>query len=133
MTQNKFNQIKELGNKIYSIEGIELIETGCSKCKSTTFEISGIAGDNCILFLKCVGCGWGYRCNDFTLANELPLGALIDSLFIPRETSIKLEVPKDTIETKVRTQLQILYAQYSVCKPDPELNVRIDLLERLLQ
>lgn len=156
----KNTQIKEVDTKPYSIEGYELEQIKCIHCGCVNYELLGMPKrDMFTIFLKCLGCNHGFRCETFSLTDELPLGKLLDCLFEKTDFEKELELrhqqnqcsfcdetftfrqdmyaheqKQHKIQVDVRNKLQELYEEY---REQPEgnesLNQQIELLENLLK
>jgi hypothetical protein len=115
--------------------------------------------DNHTVFLKCLGCGHGFRCETFSLTDELPLGKMLDCLFEKTDLEKELELrhqqnqcsfcdetftfrqdmyaheyKEHKIQVDIRNKLQDLYKKYrEESDYNESLNEQIELLENLLK
>lgn len=152
-------QVKKYDGKNYSLEGIELEEIKCIHCGCIYYQLLGMPKrDVFTIFLKCLGCGHGFRCETFSLTDEIPIGKILDCMFEKSDFEKELELrhqqntcsfcdetftfrqdlyaheyKEHKIQVDIRNKLEDLYRQY---REQPEgnysLNEQIELLEGLL-
>lgn len=153
-------QVKEYDGKLFSLEGFELEKIKCIHCGCVHYQLLGMPKQDVFtIFLKCLGCGHGFRCETFSLTDEIPIGKILDCMFeksdLEKEFELRMqqnqcsfcdesfvfrqdmyahESSQHKIQVDIRNKLQDLYREY---REQPEgndsLNQQIELLENLLK